>query len=88
MKPIVFSQHALDSLDDRGASREEVEEAIRTGEQVPAKLGRVAFRKNYPFHATWKGKHYETKQVMPVVADEQDRWVLITVYAFFIGGAR
>jgi hypothetical protein len=32
-KPIKFSQHALDNIFDRGISREEVEQAIRTGER-------------------------------------------------------
>jgi len=49
MKTIVFSQHALEQMPDRGAAREEVEVAIRAGERVPAKEGRIAFRKNFPF---------------------------------------
>ncbi len=88
MKPIVFSQHALDNLGDRGATRAEVEEAIRLGEQVPAKQGRTAFRKNFPFRSQWKGKLYETKQVMPIAVEEPDRLVVVTVYVFFIGGAQ
>lgn len=87
MKPVVFSRHALDNLGDRGATRDEVEEAIRLGEQIAAKQGRTAFRKNFPFHSTWKGRAYETKQVMPLVVEQPDRMVVITVYAFFIGGA-
>ncbi len=37
MKEIVFSQHALDQLIDRGASQEEVQLAIQEGEESPAK---------------------------------------------------
>jgi hypothetical protein len=51
-KPIKFSQHALDNMADRGASREEVELAIRTGECFPAKKGRLSFRKNLSCNAT------------------------------------
>jgi len=87
-KPIKFSRHSLDNLFDRGASREEVEQAIRTGEGLPAKKGRTAFRKNFSHHGTWKGKYYQVKQVMPIVVEEPDRFVVITVYVFFIGGAR
>ena len=87
-KPVVFSQHALSNLGDRGATQDEVEEAIRLGEQIPAKKGRTAFRKNFPFHATWKGRFYETKQVMPVAIEHTGRWVVVTVYVFFIGGAK
>lgn len=49
MKEIVFSRHALTQMPDRGTTREEVLTAIHTGEQIPAKAGRKAFRKNFPF---------------------------------------
>lgn len=87
-KPIKFSQHALDNMADRGASREEVELAIRTGECFPAKKGRLSFRKNFSYNAMWKGKYYQVKQVMPIVAEEPERFVVVTVYGFFIGGAK
>ena len=86
LKIIGFTRHALDNLGDRGTTQDEVEEAIQWGEQIPAKQGRTAFRKNFPFHSTWKGRLYETKQVMPIVVEEPDRMVVITVYVFFIGG--
>jgi hypothetical protein len=47
MKTIVLSQHALEQMPDRGTTREEVEAAIHAGERVPAKEGRIAFRKNF-----------------------------------------
>jgi hypothetical protein len=87
-KPIKFSRHALDNIIDRGASREEAEQAIRTGERLPAKKGRIAFRKNFSHNGMWKGKFYQAKQVMPIVVDEPDRFVVVTVYVFFIGGVR
>ena len=87
-KPIKFSQHALDNMFERGASREEAEQAIRTGERLPAQKGRIAFRKNFSHKGMWKGKFYQAKQVMPNVVEEPDRFVVVTVYAFFIGGAR
>ena len=87
-KTIKFSQHALDNMADRGASREEVELAIRTGECFPAKKGRLSFRKNFSYNAIWKGKFYQVKQVIPIVADEPERLVVVTVYVFFIGGVK
>jgi hypothetical protein len=87
-KPIKFSRHALENLFDRGASREEADQAIRTGERLPAKKGRIAFRKIFSHNGMWKGKFYQAKQVMPIVVEEPDRFVVITVYVFFIGGAR
>jgi len=87
-KPIKFSRHALDSMFDRGTSREEVEQAIRTGERLPAKKGRIAFRKNFSHNGMWKGKFYQAKQVMPIVVDEADKFVVVTVYVLFIGGIK
>lgn len=84
-KPVIFSQHALDQLFDRGTNQAEVKQTIEQGEQIPAKKGRMAFRKNFSFQSEWKGKHYEIKQVMPIVIEEPKQWVVITVYVFFIG---
>jgi len=86
VKPIVFSTHALGQMADRGTNEAEVETAVREGEEIPAKEGRRAFRKNFPFSSQWKGRYYEFKQVMPVVADEPQRYVVITVYVFYFGG--
>ncbi len=51
VQPIVFSAHALDQMADRGANKAEVETAVREGEEIPAKKGRRAFRKNFPFNS-------------------------------------
>ena len=86
MKTVVFSTHALDQMADRGTDRAEVEKAVHEGEEIPAKQGRRAFRKNFPFHSQWKGRYYELKQVAPIVVEEPDRWVVVTVYVFYFGG--
>jgi hypothetical protein len=73
---------------ERGATEREILTTLASGEAVPAKAGRLTFRKNFPFEQSWKGRYYETKQVVPVVRDEVDRLVVITVYVFYFGGAR
>jgi len=83
MKPISFSKHALEQMAERGASREEVIASIRTGEQVPAKRGRLGYRKNFQYERLWGGRWYAVKQVLSVVAEEIDRFVVVTVYTFF-----
>jgi hypothetical protein len=83
---ILFSQHALDQMAKRGTTRTEVEVAIREGEVAPAKKGRLAFRKNFPFNSEWKGKYYDMKQVMAIAVKEEEQFVVITVYAFYFGG--
>ena len=87
MKAIVFSKHALQQMPDRGATRDEVEAAISAGELLPAKNDRIAFRKNFPFNQEWKGRSYAVKQVMPIVIEESNTMVVVTVYVFYFGGA-
>lgn len=82
-KPIEFSDHAREKMADRGASEEEVMIAIRMGHPEPARKGRVMFRKNFSYHALWRGKYYRVKQVAPVVAEESDRLVVVTVFVFY-----
>ncbi len=60
-------------------------EAVRNGERSRAGSGRTAYRKNFTFQALWKGRYYETKQVMPIVVREGDKLVVVTVYVFFFG---
>lgn len=83
MKKISFSQHALEQIKERGASRLEVEEAIRNGEQIPAKKGRIAFRYNFQFNAKWQDKEFAIKQVMPIVVEENGEYIVVTVYTFY-----
>lgn len=86
MKEIIFSQHALEQINDRGTNPEEVKEAIINGEKLPAKKDRVAFRKNYLFDSMWKNHYYKVKQVMPIVKEETDKYIVITIYVFYFGG--
>ena len=88
LKRVVFSHHAKQQLTDRGATVEEVELTIREGERTPAKRGRLAFRKNFQFEHTWNGIYYESKQVLPIVVEESEQLVVVTVYVFYIGAKR
>ena len=88
MKEIEFSRHVRDQFVDRGTSEEEIKIAIKDGEEAPAKKGRKAYRKNFPFESYWKGKYYSTKQVIPIVKEEAGRIVVITVYVYYFGGKK
>lgn len=80
---IRLSQHAKIQCDERGASEEEVMQAVRDGLREPAKKGRYMCRYNFRFDANWQGKHYAIKQVAPVIKEESDGIVVITVYTFY-----
>ncbi len=86
MKRLIISPHARVQMELRGATDDEVEAAISQGERLPARSGRTAFRKNFTFRAVWKSRYYETKQVVPIVVEEDEVLVIVTVYVFYFGG--
>ena len=48
-----------------------------------------SYRLNLEFHREWDGRYYGVQQVVPVVAEEGDRLVVVTVYVFYFQeGAR
>ena len=68
---------------DRGTNEDDVVRAIRTGLCEPAQRGLLLYRLNLEFQRDWDGKHYAVQQVVPVVADERDKMVVVTVYTFY-----
>lgn len=82
-KQILFSNHARIKMVDRGANEAEVLRAIKEGSSEPVRKGRLLFRKNFPFNSTWRGRRYPVKQVAPVVAEENGKLVVITVYVYY-----
>jgi hypothetical protein len=62
----------------RAHCKREVITTVETGEQFPARFGRVGFRRNFPFNGSWRGRVYATKQV-EAYAVEEDGWLVITV---------
>ena len=49
----------------------------------PAKRGRFMYRLNFQYAAHWQDKFYAIKQVAPVVVEEQNEIVVVTVYTFY-----
>jgi hypothetical protein len=70
-------------MKERGVSQEAVTEAICTGQREPAQRGLFLYRLNLEFHREWDGRSYSLQQVAPIVAEEESRFVVITVYAFY-----
>jgi hypothetical protein len=81
--PVEFSRHARQQMRERGAEQGEVVAAIREGQAEPARKNRTMYRKNFQFDEVWRGRRYRIKQVAPVVAEEPDRLVVVTVYTFY-----
>jgi hypothetical protein len=83
MKPIRLTKHALEQCKERGATEGEVKQAIEQGTREAAKRGREICRINLSYGKMWQGKFYPIKQVAPVIKEESDEIVVITVYTFY-----
>ena len=57
--------------------------AVREGSREPAKRGRLLCRYNFRYNTLWQGKPYAIKQVAPVIAEEPNETVVVTVYTFY-----
>jgi hypothetical protein len=82
-KPVVLTRHALERCTRRGATKADVLAAVRSGNREPAQRGLWLYRLNLQFKREWGGAWYAVQQVAPVVADEPDRFVVVTVYVFY-----
>ena len=83
MKRIRLTSHAHEQCLERGATDDEVREAVEKGSRERAKRGRFMCRYNFRYGRSWQGKVYRTKQVAPVIAEKADEIIVITVYTFF-----
>ena len=84
MKPIRLSGHARERIETRGATQEEVGEAIRSAPWGPAEGGRLECRKDFSYGREWNGKVYRTKRVRPIFVDEPNEILVVTVYVYYI----
>ena len=82
-KPIRLSGHAVQQLRFRGATEQEVLEAIQTQPWQPAELGRLDCKKDFAFNAVWNSRYYKTRQVRPVFVDGPNEIVVVTVYVYY-----
>ena len=83
MKPIRLSQHCRLKMRDRGATEEEILQAIREARWGPADSGRMDCRKDFAFGREWKGRYYATKQVRPIFVEEPEEILVVTVYVYY-----
>lgn len=74
-----FHPHAIERMEERSASSQEVEATIREGERFSAKHGRTGFRRNFSFENMWRRTFYNTKQVEAFAVKETGDWLVITV---------
>ena len=80
---VAIHPHARERILERGTNENEVMATVLHGERVPAKYGRVGFRRNFPFQGRWRGRTYDTKQVEAIAVEEENRILVIAVIVRF-----
>jgi len=83
MKHIRLSQHALLQCQERGIHEKEIVDAICNGAPEIVKKGRLMYRYEIKYMREWQGRFYATKQIAPVIVEEKDEIVVVTVYTFY-----
>jgi len=83
MKPIRFSMHARENINYRGATEQEVVEAIRNTPWNLVQQGRSECREDFVCGRDWNGKFYTMKQVRPIFVEESEEIVVVTVYVYY-----
>ncbi|MEW6232887.1 MAG: DUF4258 domain-containing protein [Chloroflexota bacterium] len=83
MKPIRLSGHARENMHYRGATEQEVVDAIRSAEWRLAEGQRLECRKDFAYGQDWNGRFYATKQVRPIFVEETDEIVVVTIYVYY-----
>lgn len=82
-KPVVFTTHARRRMAERGATEKEVRRAILRGRADPARSGPRLHRIVYPFDRAWAGRWFDRRQVAPQVVEDEERFLVRTVYVFY-----
>ncbi|MHB1377758.1 MAG: DUF4258 domain-containing protein [Candidatus Humimicrobiaceae bacterium] len=78
---LVFHQHSILRMSERGVSLEEVQDAIVTGEKFMGKFERTGYRKNFVINGIWKDKRYNIKRVEVYTVLEDKNLIVVTVIA-------
>jgi hypothetical protein len=80
---IQIDPHTIERAEERGATREEIEDVIRTGVPVAAQYGREGRAKIYDFGRERLGRTYRQKRVEVFYAAERGVIITVTVYVFY-----
>ena len=71
------------SAPSEARARTKLEPPSNEAPREAAKRNRTLYRLNFQYQAEWQGKFYAIKQVAPVIVEEQNEIVVVTVYTFY-----
>ena len=80
---IRINPHTLERAEERGATKDEIEDVIRTGTPIPAKGNRLAKEKVFDFRRPRQNVYYDQKKVQVIYVLQEDVAMTVTVYVFY-----
>ena len=80
---IRINPHTLERAAERGATKDEIEDVIRTGTPIPAKGYRQAKEKVFEFRRQRQNVYYDQKKVQVIYVLQEDVAMTVTVYVFY-----
>ncbi|RLD18727.1 MAG: hypothetical protein DRI36_00680 [Caldiserica bacterium] len=80
---IYINAHTLKRAKERGATKEEIEEVIKTGFPIKVRYGREGRAKIFNFNKERNGVYYEQKRVEVIFVKEEGSIMTVTVYVFY-----
>ena len=76
---VLIHPHALQRMEERGASEEEIQRAVESGLVLPAKFGRKKYGMTFPYGDYWREQFYEYKLIEVYGVDEGEDIIVVTV---------
>ena len=80
---IQIHPHTLERAEERGATKGEIEDVIRTGAAIPAKGNRLAKEKVFDFRQQRQDVYYHQKKVQVIYVAQAEVAITVTVYVFY-----
>jgi hypothetical protein len=80
---IQIDKHTIERARERGATLEEIKDAIENGIIIPAKYEKLGKEKIYQFNNIRNGKQYKQKKVEVFYLIENEVIITVTVYVFY-----
>ena len=80
---ILIEPHSLARARERGTSKIEILDVMKTGKETSAKYGKMAKYKIYEFNKNWLGKHFKQKMVKVFYTVKENTIITVTVYVFY-----
>jgi len=76
---VIFHSHALDRMEERGATKDEILKTIEMGQISMARFGRRLYSMSFPFRDYWRSQFYEQKHIDAYAVDDEGDIIVITV---------